>query len=508
MKKTCLVMTMVFLTMFLTTGCGYRLQVIETDNAVTEEYEEYKETYASTESAVDLVMTEAATESIADLSTTEDRADVAENVAKTRDYQVFTDVPTIVSGLPEEPEWNIEEFGSIEDFKDFCSTMSIPKVITDIYDEHKKKGTLNNRGEVEFWGAQDVLPFMVYQDKDKKYAQYAPFFVVYQDKDKKYRISYMDSTCNAEEVVGQGCFRSKDNNLVIISVLTYCNNSSLGNTSRYYLPEHYSKFFREEISEDHISMRTEYLDTALLKDRNFKKVMVCPEFTVLFYPDTNQLLCVKDSTPIGPKTNVDSVDLEGLNWKRNKTILNKENTLVYSVIVQNEEEGTSFEILHVAEDVSSLSSKTLWVEKNGARYPVVNQNNEKSIYYLEDAKGTNYKASYSAYGFAGEVGWIISAEDPIIVNGSAEVKKYDFKYDDFYQYELWDSVESGYICIAATNDNLEMKLYTNMDSPEYCIYSAQKENKFPEYITEDGAYRVPTYADLQKVLEGLGIEVE
>jgi len=478
MKKACLVMTMVFLAMFLTTGCGYRLQVVKTDNVVTEEHEEDKETYASTESVVNL-------------SITEETTGVAENMSeKMKDYQVIIDVPAIVSELSEEPEWNMERFGSIDAFKDFCSTMSIPKAITDIYDEHKEKGTLNDRGAVEFFCS----------------GRYSSAFVVYQEQGK-YRISYKFATYNAKEVVGQGCFRSKDNNLVIISVLTYSNHHLVSGHTSDYLPEQYTEFSREEINnEGRISMRMEYLDTALLKDRNFKKVMVCPEFTVLFYPNTNQFLCVKDSTPIGPKTNVNSIDLEGLNWKGNTSlaILNKGNTLVYPVIVQNDK-GTSFELLHVAEDINNFSNELLWIEKNGVRYPIVNEN---SIYYLENAKAVDYEVSYDAYQYADEIDWLVSA-NPIVVNSDEVVlKQYDIKYDEF-QYELWDGVEGGYICMLATSSNSEMKLWGKMDAPvEHCIYSAQQENKFAEYITEDGTYKIPTYSELQKVLNVLGIEVE
>lgn len=475
MKKGFLAMLMMSLIMVLTTGCGTRVENAKVYNEVAD--------FSETIETVD----EKEIEETTDL----DLVTVNMNKAEMQDYQVLVNVPEFISGLEEEPDWSIENFGSIDDFKAFCSTMSIPKVITDIYDEHKANGSLNDRGELEVWGNSD------------KYAHYGPQFVVYQEEDGTYRISYCFATYNAEDVIGQGCFRNGEN-LVIISVLTYSNSG----TDLEYLPKYYSKFNRDVISSDgQISRTSEYMDTALLSNRNFEKVMVCPEFTVLFYPDTNEFLCVKDSKAIGSRTKVDNVDLEGLNLQGSIDygILNKLNTLVYPIIVKNNQ-GTSFELLHVA-DVSNLAtsgSMPIWVKINEICYPVSDGN---TIYYVDNATVANYEFSYSSYGYTDNIDWLVSAT-PIVVNSNEiVVKQYDIDYNDFQQFKLWDGSEGCGIHVRATNKDMEM--YGRMSSStRYCIYNAHQENKFSAYITEDGGYNIPTYSEVQEVLNVLGIDVK
>jgi len=331
-------------------------------------------------------------------------------------FQEIINIPSLIAGLEEEPDWSMSNFGSMDAFYDFCSDMEIPESIKDIYYEHKEAGTLNDRGQVEFWHIQ------------KGYATYGSSFDVYEDKDGTIRASYIFGTYNAKKVVGQTFYRDKNDNLVFISVLTY-DNKDHNNKTISYLPEEYTVLDRHVISDTHTGMGnsgTFYVDTALLDNKKFYKVMVCPEFTVIFYPETQEFLCVKGSVAIGPRVKVSNEDLEGLKvgGYTDLGILNSENTLVYPAILRTKE-GTSFTLLHIAGNVDFKSSSDLhYVTIGDILYPIVNGN---KVYYIEEARNPEYGISFTAYGFTNDnwLEWLSPVDIPIVINtDDFSVKEY------------------------------------------------------------------------------------
>lgn len=455
MKKSYLSAIILFLIMFLVTGCGNR------SNSTANDMKDTKELDTMFSIGPDIFL---------------------------KDYQELLNIKEFIGELDEEPNWSMTNFGSIEAFHNFCSTMSIPKAITDIYDEHNANEALNENGEVEFWGINENLNYLIV-DPDFKVKKVEELYYI--------TISYKEA-----DIMYQGFFRNGDS-LVIISVIEYSETLE-------YLPERIKMFCRTEISnEGQVDTEYENLDTALLDKRGFKTVMECPEFTLVYYTEINEFLCVKDSKAIGPSTDVELIDLEdihpkesgGLGVINNFGALDEEKTLIYPAIVENDE-GTSFKLLCSTdvEDFESQIGIPLWANIKGSNvsYPVVN---EKVVYYVDGATQTDYEVAYMNY-----LEWL-TPTNPIFVNSSESIiRHYDIYYNSL-QCELQDASKEGYVQIFMYNDDIQ--LTGEIPSPINCIKNAIEDGKFSQYISEKGEYyEIPTYVDMQKVLKDLGISVE
>lgn len=455
MKKSYLSAIILFLIMFLVTGCGNRAKNMETNDVP---------------SAKNL-----------------DRI-VKGPELFLKDYQVLLDIKELIGELDEEPDWSMTNFGSIEAFYNFCSTMSIPKAITDIYDEHNANEALNEKGEVEFWIARNDANYLII-DPDFKVKESNGVYNV--------TISYEES-----DIMYQGFFRNSDR-IVIISVIEYSETLE-------YLPERIKMFCRTEISnEGQVDTKYENLDTALLDKRGFKTVMECPEFTLVYYTEINEFLCVKDSKAIGPSTDVEFIDLEdihpkgsgGLGVINNFGDPDEEKTLIYPAIIENDE-GTSFKLL-CSTDVEDFESKIgipllANIKESNVSYPVVD---EKLVYYVDGATQTDYEVAYMNY-----LEWL-TPTNPIVVNSSeSTLRRYNINYNNL-KCELRDASKEGYVQIFMYNDDIQ--LTGEIPSPINCIKNAIEDGKFSQYISEKGEYyEIPTYADMKKVLKDLGISIE
>lgn len=397
-----------------------------------------------------------------------------------KDYKVLLDLEDIIDELEEEPSWSMTSFGSIEAFYNFCSTMSIPKAITDIYDERKVNGVLNENEEVEFWGA-DALYFKI---KEVTGAYYVT-------------VSY-----EGADILYQGFFRNGDS-LVIISVIEYRETAK-------YLPEKVKVFCRTEISnEGQIVTKCESLNTALLDKRSFITVMECPEFTVVYYTEINQFLCVKDSEAIGPATTVKMfIDLENIHWKgsgglgavNNFGVPNEKSLLIYPLIVKNDE-GTSFDFKCIAE-VNDFKSKIGipllgYIKGSSIAYPVVNGD---IIYLIDGATEPNYEVAYMRHLER------IAPGNPIVVNSNEVVPRYYRINYNKLQCELRDISDEGYVEIFMYNEEIQLK--GEIPSPINCIKNAIKEGKFSQYSEDGECYKISKYSEMVKALEELGISVE
>ena len=252
----------------------------------------------------------------------------------------------------------------------------------------------------------------------------------------------------------------------------------------------------EQIQEkENVPQKIKYEETAEPKwtKESFEYVKSFPDFEVIFYPDENEVVCVKDSKEIGPRTVIDPVDLEIEKIGYN-SLINKAGTLVVPVIQKNSE-GTTFQIVHLTDidDVNTFrdvsdSWNYHYAEITGHRYDVLNN----VVTYVENATQLGEE----------EMFLIVEGEEIVI-------QKYEIDYHDFFKYAVCDSVEKRSVFIAGKNPETGMVVLIQDGSLVYSVVSdAIEEEKFSEYAVSHYEYLFPSFTELEQFLSEIGTSMD
>ena len=120
---------------------------------------------------------------------------------------------------------------------------------------------------------------------------------------------------------------------------------------------------------------------------NYKMIVQCEIFNVVYYYDTSELVCIRNKHEIGPRVKIDVSDIENINKMDYYGYISNE-TLIYPILIVNSE-GISLNLYRVKEGMKpneeiiiTDSKKEIPYQDENIRYAIHNNN----MYIIKNAQ--------------------------------------------------------------------------------------------------------------------------